>query len=49
MFCIIYALDVFTLYILFSVYHEGNLPSDKPYKFNFNFLHFYYIACNEYI
>ena len=49
MFCIIYVLDVSTLYILFSIYYEGNLSPDKPYKFNFHFLHFYCMACNEYI
>ena len=27
MFCIIYVLDVFTLYILFSVYYEGNFDA----------------------
>lgn len=36
MFCIIYTLDVFTLYILFLIYYKGNLSSDKPYKFNFS-------------
>ena len=49
MFCIIYTLDVFTLYILFLIYYKGNLSSDKPYKFNFHFLHFYCIACNVYV
>ena len=49
MFCIIYILDVFTLYILFIIYYKGNLSSDKPYKFNFHFLHFYCIAYNGYI
>lgn len=29
MFCIIYILDVFTLYILFLIYYKGNLSSDN--------------------